>query len=122
MALATIAGALGAHALPSKLSAADMAVYDTGVHYQFFDALGLLAIGLALRQGTSRALTAAGALVLAGTLLFCGSIYLLVAGVNFGLPLVVGLATPLGGVLLMCGWIVFAVGAWRGARPEPGAG
>jgi len=121
MALATIAGALGAHALPARLSAADLSVYDTAVRYQFFDALGLLAIGLAMRQRPGRLLTAAGALVLAGTLCFCGSIYLLVCGVNFGLPLVVGLTTPLGGLLLMCGWIVFAAGVWRGARPEPGA-
>ena len=113
MALATIAGALGAHALSSRLSGADLSVYDTAVRYQFFDALGLLAIGLAAGQRPSRILTAAGVLVLAGTLCFCGSIYLLVFGVTLGMPMLVGLTTPLGGVLLMCGWIVFAIAVWR---------
>ncbi len=113
MALSTVAGALGAHALQSTLSISQLQVYDTAVRYQFFHSLGLLAIGIAASLTVSRALRVSAALVLAGVLCFSGSLYLLTFGVNFGLPLLVALITPLGGLLLMAGWIVFAVAVWR---------
>ena len=113
IALATIAGALGAHALHGKLSPPQLEVFETGVRYQFFHALGLLGIGLAAQWKPSRVLSVAAGLVLAGVLCFSGSLYLLAFGVNFGLPLLVALVTPLGGALLIAGWLVFAWGVWR---------
>ena len=113
LALATIAGALGAHALHAKLSASQLDVYETAVRYHFFHALGLLGIGLAAQYRPSKLLQFAAALVLAGVLCFSGSLYLLTFGVNFGLPLLLGLITPLGGVLLITGWLVFAWAVWR---------
>ena len=113
IALATIAGALGAHALQAKLAASQLQVYDTAVRYHFFHGLGLLGIGLAAQYKSSRVLQLAAALVLAGVLCFSGSLYLLSFGVNFGLPLLVGLVTPLGGVLLIAGWFTFAWAVWR---------
>ena len=113
IALATIAGALGAHALHAKLPAAQLEVYETAVRYHFFHALGLLGIGLAAQHQPSRLLQVAAALVLAGVVCFSGSLYLLAFGVNFGLPLLVGLVTPLGGVLLIAGWLTFAWSLWR---------
>jgi len=113
IALATIAGALGAHALQAKLPAPQLEIYETAVRYHFFHALGLLGIGLAIQQRPSRWLQVAAGMVLAGVLCFSGSLYLLAFGVNFGLPLLVGLITPLGGVLLIAGWFTFAWGVWR---------
>jgi uncharacterized membrane protein YgdD (TMEM256/DUF423 family) len=109
MALATVLGAFGAHALQSRLSSEHLRVYETAVRYQFFQALGLLALGVAARSLESRLLDWSGALLLAGTLAFCGSLYALSAGA----PGVLGLITPLGGLALIAGWLLFALAAWR---------
>jgi uncharacterized membrane protein YgdD (TMEM256/DUF423 family) len=116
MALATILGALGAHALPGRLTPAQLQIYDTAVRFQFFQALGLLVLGGVARGGYSDGLRAAALLLVGGILAFCGSLYLLAFQVTLGAPLVVALATPLGGILLIGGWLVFAVTSWRARR------
>ena len=109
LALATVAGALGAHTLKSHWGAERLEVYETAVRYQFYHSLGLLGIGLALRTFDMGALRAAAVLVLLGIILFSGSLYAL----TLGAPRGVGAVTPFGGVALIAGWIVFAYGAWR---------
>jgi uncharacterized membrane protein YgdD (TMEM256/DUF423 family) len=109
LAIATACGALGAHALAGRLAPDRMRVYDIAVHYQFVHALGLLALGLAARFIDSRALRWAAALVLAGIVLFSGSLYALALGA----PRTLGIATPVGGVALIVGWVVFALAIWR---------
>ncbi len=109
MAAATVLGALGAHALSSRLSADRLQVFDTAVRYHFFHALGLLAIGLTMRTGDSTLARLAAALVIAGILLFSGSLYAL----TFGAPRAIGFLTPIGGVALIAGWIVFAAAVLR---------
>ncbi len=116
MALATIFGALGAHALPGRLAPREMEIYDTAVRFQFFQALGLLVLGAVARGGYSDGLQAAAALLTAGIIAFCGSLYLLAFQVTLGAHLVVALATPLGGILLIGGWVMFAVTSWRARR------
>ncbi len=113
MALATIFGALGAHALPGRLTPAQLQIYDTAVRFQFFQALGLLVLGAVARAGYSNGLRAAALLLVGGIVAFCGSLYLLAFQITLGAPLVAGLATPLGGILLIGGWLVFAVTSWR---------
>jgi len=105
IALATILGAFGAHALKSELSPDKLAVYETAVRYHFIHALGLLAIGVLLRSMDASLLRWAALLVLVGILLFSGSLYLL----TFGAPRLLGIATPVGGLALIVGWILFAV-------------
>jgi uncharacterized membrane protein YgdD (TMEM256/DUF423 family) len=109
LALATVAGALGAHSLKSHWGAERLDVYETAVRYQFYHSLGLLGIGVALRTFDVGALRVAAVLILLGIILFCGSLY----GLTLGAPRVMGAVTPLGGVALIAGWIVFAYGAWR---------
>jgi uncharacterized membrane protein YgdD (TMEM256/DUF423 family) len=116
MALATIGGALGAHALPGRLTAAQLEIYDTGVRFQFFQALGLLVLGTVARGGYSEGLRTAAWLLAGGIVTFCGSLYLLAFHITLGAPLVVGLTTPLGGILLIGGWVMFAVTSWRSRR------
>jgi uncharacterized membrane protein YgdD (TMEM256/DUF423 family) len=116
MALATIGGALGAHTLPGRLTAAQLEIYDTAVRFQFFQALGLLVLGAVARGGFSDSLQAAAVLLTAGIIAFCGSLYLLAFQITLGSRLVVGLATPLGGILLISGWLMFAVSSWRARR------
>ena len=113
MALATIFGALGAHALPGRLTAGQLQIYETAVRFQFFQALGLLVLGAVARGGYTAGLRAAAILLIGGILAFCGSLYLLAFQVTLGAPLIVALATPLGGILLIGGWVVFAVASWR---------
>jgi uncharacterized membrane protein YgdD (TMEM256/DUF423 family) len=116
MALATICGALGAHALPGRLTAGELEIYDTAVRFQFFQALGLLVLGAVARGGYSAALHAAALLLVGGIVAFCGSLYLLAFHITLGAPVVVGLTTPLGGILLIGGWVMFAVASWRSRR------
>ena len=109
LALATIAGAVGAHVLHSHWRAERMQVYDTAVRYQFYHSLGLLGIGLLLRTEGPRILRTSAWLVFAGIVLFSGSLYALALGA----PHWVGIATPFGGVALISGWLLFACGVWR---------
>ena len=109
LALATVFGAFGAHALKSQLSADRLQVYETAVRYHFFHALGLLGIGLTLRFVDASPIRWAAVLVLIGIVLFSGSLYAL----TFGAPRPFGIVTPFGGLALIAGWISFALGAWR---------
>ena len=110
--LATIAGAVGSHALPLADEQA-LRSFETAVHFQFFHALGIIAITLVGLSGRAGKLRAAAAwLMLAGTLLFCGSIYARALGAP---PGIVGVA-PYGGVAFMVAWLAFAVSPWLGER------
>lgn len=105
---AAIAGAVGSHALPFSDEQARRS-FETAVHFQFFHGLGVIAItlvGLTGRAGFVRA--AAAWLMLAGTVLFCGSIYARALGAS---PGIVFLA-PYGGVSFMLGWLAFAASPW----------
>ena len=109
LAIATIVGALGAHALRGVLEARQLASLDTAVQYQFFHALGLFGVALCIAResdaAAARRLAVAARLLLAGILCFSGSIYLMLAGA----PRLFGFVTPLGGLLLIFAWLVFGV-------------
>lgn len=107
--LATVLGAFGAHALRARLTPERLQIYDTAVRYHFLNALGLLAIGLLARGNAAPLLQWSAALVLLGIVLFSGSIYAL----SFGVPRPFGIITPVGGLALIAGWVVFVVASWR---------
>ena len=109
LALATVFGAFGAHALKAQLAPDRLDVYETAVRYHFLHALGLLGIGLTMRFVDASPIRWAAVLVLVGIALFSGSLYAL----TFGAPRPLGIVTPLGGLALIAGWICFAAGAWR---------
>ena len=109
LALATVLGAFGAHALKAQLAPDRLQVYETAVRYHFFHALGLLGIGLTLRFVDTGLVRWAALLVLVGVVLFSGSLYAL----TFGAPRIFGPVTPLGGLALIAGWTSYAVGLWR---------
>jgi len=103
-------GAFGAHALKAKLASDMMAVYQTAVQYHFWHALGLLGIGALIGQRPdSGVLGAAGWLLVAGMLLFSGSLYALALTGVRGF----GAVTPIGGVAFLGGWVCLAWAAWR---------
>lgn len=103
-------GAFGAHGLKQRLSVDMLAVYQTGVQYHFYHALGLMVIGLVLsRSPGSRLTTLAGWLMLAGIGLFSISLYALsLTGIR-GL----GMITPFGGVCFLSAWALLAYTLWQ---------
>lgn len=106
--VATIAGAVGSHALAFPDAQAQRS-FETAVQFHFFHGLGVVAlvlVGLAGRSGFVR--TCAAWLMLAGTVLFCGSIYARALGFAPGIVSV----APYGGVAFMVGWLAFAASAW----------
>jgi uncharacterized membrane protein YgdD (TMEM256/DUF423 family) len=108
--VAVAAGAFGAHALKARLSPDLLAVFETGARYQMVHALALVAAGWAAGRFPGPAPAWAGALFLAGTLLFSGSLYLLaLTGTRW-----LGAITPLGGVAFLAGWAALAWAALRG--------
>ena len=81
--------------------------FKTAADYQLSQGLGLILLGLLMTRKPSRALRAAGVCLFLGTLLFSGSLYMLVlTGITK-----LGAITPIGGVLLMVGWALIAYGA-----------
>ena len=109
LALATAFGAFGAHGLKGHLQPDRLEVYETAVRYHFFNALGLLGLGLAMRIADAPFLRWTAVLVIVGVVLFSGSLYAL----TFGAPRWMGAVTPVGGVSLIAAWVVFAVGFLR---------
>lgn len=106
--LAVILGAFGAHALKAKISAPLLAAYQTGIQYHFIHVLGLLALSLLILRlsDVPMALLLSGGLWIAGIILFSGSLY----GIALGAPSWFGPITPMGGLLLILGWLSLAVG------------
>ncbi|HEY1492471.1 MAG TPA: DUF423 domain-containing protein, partial [Steroidobacteraceae bacterium] len=75
LALATVCGAFGAHLLKGQLAPERLQLWETAVRYHFFQSLGLLAVGLALRSIDDAAVRGAALLIVVGIVLFCGSLY-----------------------------------------------
>jgi uncharacterized membrane protein YgdD (TMEM256/DUF423 family) len=95
-------GAFGAHGLRESIGPERMAWYQTGVQYHMYHALGLLGIGaVAAQVRRARALRLAGGFLVAGILLFSGSLYALAITNAHWL----GAITPLGGLAFLLGWI-----------------
>ena len=103
------AGAFGAHALKGSLAPDRLEIFETSVRYQLIHALALLAVPSFGSPG-------AGWAFLAGTVIFSGSLYLLVLTDTRWL----GAVTPIGGVLMLLGWLLLAVAAYAGRSGASG--
>lgn len=104
MALGVMLGAFGAHALKERLDAYSLDVYQKAVFYHFIHALGILIVATLARTGalTQSACTTVCALLLAGILLFSGSLYALAITGTRGL----GAITPFGGLSFIAAWLM----------------
>ncbi len=103
------AGAFGAHALRARLSPEMLAVFETGVRYQMYHALGLIGVGLMAVRWPSSQIGWAGWLFVAGTAIFSGSLYALsITGARWW-----GAVTPVGGVCFIVGWALVVWGVVR---------
>jgi uncharacterized membrane protein YgdD (TMEM256/DUF423 family) len=103
--VAVLAGAFGAHALRGSISPDHLVTFETGVRYQMYHALALVATAWVASRWPGNAVTWAGRLFLAGTLLFSGSLYLIALTGTRGF----GIITPFGGVTLLAGWLFLAL-------------
>jgi len=111
MALAVALGAFGAHALKSKLTQEMLDIFETGIQYHFYHAIGLLIIGLVAQYLPESALLKwSGWLMVFGILIFSGSLYLLAtSGIRW-----LGAITPVGGFCFIASWILLALAVWKG--------
>ena len=111
---AVILGAFGAHLLSDMLSNDALQSFEVGVRYQFFHGLALLF--LSQRSNLQNFINRAASLFTIGTLLFSISIYLLSISTAYGdtgLAAILGQITPLGGLMLILGWIYLLIGFAR---------
>ena len=107
--LAIVLGAFGAHALKDVLDSNQLASFETGVRYQVYHGLSMLILGLNANKFTF-SLTWTMRLMLAGVLLFSGSIYFLSLQDMLNVKLsFLGPVTPIGGVLMISSWVLFIV-------------
>lgn len=107
------AGAFGAHVLATSLPAAARATFDTAVDYQAMHALALCVVAWSHGRWQGRALASlAGAFFVAGTLLFCGSLYVVALAGVAG----VAVLAPFGGASFIAGWLCLAVLALGATR------
>lgn len=103
------AGAFGAHALKSRLSADLLATFEVGVRYQMYHAFGLLAVAWVLTKWPSSLATISGWCFVIGTLLFSGSLYILsLSGIKW-----LGAITPFGGLAFLVGWLCLGYAVWK---------
>lgn len=108
--MAVGAGAFGAHGLRKHLTDEMLTVFETGARYQMYHALALLAVAWACTRWPGLATISAGWLLVTGTVIFSGSLYLLaLTGQRW-----LGAVTPLGGLAFLAGWLCLAWAALRG--------
>ena len=102
-------GAFAAHALRGRLSPEMLQVFETGVRYHFYHALGLFVVAWLSESLASHWITWAGIAFVLGIVVFSGSLYLLaLTGVRAW-----GAITPLGGLAFLVGWLLLAIGPFR---------
>ena len=108
-ALAILFGAFGSHALKERLSAQSLEVYDIATRYLMFHALGIFLIALLGFQIPKESLEIPVIMMIVGTSIFSGSLYL-IAMLDFKK---LGMVTPIGGLLLIASWLLLAYNTYK---------
>ena len=108
-ALAILFGAFGSHALKERLSAQSLEVYDIATRYLMFHALGIFLIALLGFQLPKESLEIPVTIMIFGTSIFSGSLYL-IAMLDFKK---LGMITPIGGLLLIISWLLLAYNTYK---------
>jgi len=117
-ALAVALGAFGAHGLKKIVPPETVATFQTGVQYQMYHAIVLLVIGFFAQRADSSLLKWAGICMIAGILLFSGSLYLLtILKVKNTVGLSgIGIITPFGGLFFIAGWLLLFFAVYKSMR------
>jgi uncharacterized membrane protein YgdD (TMEM256/DUF423 family) len=108
-AVSVMAGAFGAHGLAARLDSRGLELWETASRYLMYGAVALALVGLLGRQGAVRGVTGAGWCLLLGSLIFSGTVFVLALGG----PRWLGAITPIGGTLLIAGFLLFAWAALK---------
>ena len=108
-AMAILFGAFGSHALKERLSAQSLEVYDIATRYLMFHALGIFLIALLGFQLPKESLEIPVIMMIVGTSIFSGSLYL-IAMLDFKK---LGMVTPIGGLLLIVSWLLLAYSTYK---------
>ncbi len=105
--LVVLIGAFGAHGLKARLTVENMAIFQTGVQYHFYHAVGLILVGLiAWHIPTSPYLRWSAWLMIMGIILFSGSLYALsITNIRW-----LGMITPVGGMAFIIAWLLLSIG------------
>ncbi|MDO1501803.1 DUF423 domain-containing protein [Winogradskyella maritima] len=107
--LGIIIGAFAAHGLEKLIDTEAQQTFETGVRYQMYHALFLLAVGM-MPKITHKAKKQIGILVVLGILFFSGSIYGLATNNLSAFDFkIIGFITPIGGLLLILAWLFFLI-------------
>jgi uncharacterized membrane protein YgdD (TMEM256/DUF423 family) len=110
-AVAVALGAFGAHAIKSKLAVAHFEVYETAIKYLMIHCLALMGVGIIAWLQPSKWLNYASIAFTVGILIFSGTLLLLSffrATGDFSKNWL-GAITPVGGLLLIVGWVLVAL-------------
>ena len=116
--LAVTLGAFGAHGLKKIVPPEAINTFETGVRYQFYHALALLAIAMLFEKFPLRSIRYAGICFITGIVLFSGSLYaltLLQATNTVGLG-GLGAITPIGGLFFIAGWLCLFLGVGKSSK------
>ncbi|MDC3166158.1 DUF423 domain-containing protein [Candidatus Marinimicrobia bacterium] len=103
-AFSVLLGAFGAHGLKNRLSVEDLVIFETAARYQMYHAIGILLMGVASFSLNEKIVSAPAYFLILGVIIFSGSLFLLV----FTNLRWFGAITPLGGLCLIVGWLLFA--------------
>ena len=102
-------GAFAAHALKDKLPADMFAIWEVGVRYHMYHALGLFAVAWVATQFPEANVSVSGWLFVCGIIIFSGSLYALgLSGMRW-----FGAITPIGGLCFLVGWLWLGWSVWR---------
>ena len=113
--IAVALGAFGAHGLKKVVPADTVSTFQTGVQYQMYHALALIAVAIVFEKFPTKLMVWAGVCFCIGILLFSGSLYLLTilkATSKVGLE-GVGFITPIGGLFFIVGWLLLFAGVMK---------
>jgi uncharacterized membrane protein YgdD (TMEM256/DUF423 family) len=110
--LSVILGAFAAHGLKSRISETLLSTFQTGVQYQMYHSLALILLVILYRQMPQSLLIYSAAFILAGIVLFSGSLYMLaLTQIKWFGPI-----TPLGGLCFIVGWALLIVASIKGGQ------
>jgi uncharacterized membrane protein YgdD (TMEM256/DUF423 family) len=114
-ALSVALGAFAAHKLRTMTSPDVVAIFETGVRYQFYHVFALLFVAFLSEKVNNKWMIWAGNCFIMGIVLFCGSLYALtaLAIAESTHRTLVGIATPIGGVFFILGWVFMYLGVVR---------
>jgi uncharacterized membrane protein YgdD (TMEM256/DUF423 family) len=118
-AISVILGAFAAHKLRAIADAHTVEIFETGVRYQFYHTFALFIVAFLAEKINNKWMIWAGNCFITGIILFCGSLYALTALriAENAHQKIAGVATPIGGIFFILGWIFLYIGITRKEKP-----